>query len=100
MSKASKYNPLIHHRRSIRLKGYDYSQAGAYFITICCHENKCRFGNIVRAPLAGAPNENSGAPNENSKAPNENSDAISNADAMMNADAILNSDAMMNSDAI
>ena len=27
------YNPLIHHRRSIRLKGYDYSQAGLYFIT-------------------------------------------------------------------
>ena len=26
------YNPAIHHRRSIRLKGYDYSQAGLYFI--------------------------------------------------------------------
>jgi len=33
-------------RRSIRLKGYDYSQAGAYFITICCQDRKCRFGNI------------------------------------------------------
>ena len=32
-----KYNPNIHHRRSIRLKGYDYTQAGLYFITICCH---------------------------------------------------------------
>jgi len=31
------YNPNIHHRKSIRLKGYDYSQAGMYFITICCH---------------------------------------------------------------
>jgi len=30
-----KYNPAIHHRRSIRLKGYDYSQAGLYFVTIC-----------------------------------------------------------------
>jgi len=29
------YNPNIHHRRSIRLKGYDYSQSGLYFITIC-----------------------------------------------------------------
>jgi putative transposase len=29
------YNPDIHHRRSIRLQGYDYSRAGAYFITIC-----------------------------------------------------------------
>jgi hypothetical protein len=42
-----KFNPLIHHRRSIRLKGYDYSQAGAYFITICCHDKECRFGIIV-----------------------------------------------------
>jgi len=32
-----KYDPQIHHRRSIRLAGYDYSQAGAYFITICTH---------------------------------------------------------------
>ena len=40
------YNPRIHHRRSIRLKGYDYSQAGAYFITICCHDRECRFGKI------------------------------------------------------
>src|SRR5665647_890283 len=41
-----KYNPQIHHRRSIRLKGYDYSQAGAYFITICCQDRECRFGKI------------------------------------------------------
>ena len=40
------YNPQIHHRKSIRLKGYDYSQAGAYFITICCHNRHCVFGNI------------------------------------------------------
>jgi hypothetical protein len=30
-----KYAASKHHRRSIRLKGYDYSQAGAYFVTIC-----------------------------------------------------------------
>lgn len=30
-----KYNPQKHHRRSIRLKGYDYHNAGAYFVTIC-----------------------------------------------------------------
>lgn len=29
------YNPEIHRRRAVRLKGYDYSQAGLYFITIC-----------------------------------------------------------------
>jgi len=42
------YNPIIHHRRSIRLKGYDYSQAGAYFITICCQDRDVStFGEIV-----------------------------------------------------
>jgi putative transposase len=41
-----RYNPLLHHRRSIRLKGYDYSKAGAYFITICCQDRECRFGKI------------------------------------------------------
>lgn len=40
------YNPAIHHRRSIRLQGYDYSQAGAYFITICTHKRECLFGNV------------------------------------------------------
>ena len=40
------YNPNIHHRRSVRLQGYDYSQAGLYFITICTHEREYRFGNI------------------------------------------------------
>ena len=42
------YNPKIHHRKSIRLKGYDYSQAGLYFITICCQDMKCRFGKIEK----------------------------------------------------
>ena len=41
-----KYNPQKHHRRSIRLKNYDYSQAGLYFITICCDDRKHRFGKI------------------------------------------------------
>lgn len=56
MKGKSKYNPAIHHRRSIRLKGYDYGQAGLYFITICCEGMRHRFGKIsVGAPLAGAP---------------------------------------------
>ncbi len=41
-----KYNPNIHHRRSIRLKGYDYLQAGLYFITICTQNQLCLFGKI------------------------------------------------------
>ena len=50
----NKYNPNIHQRRSIRLKGYDYSQAGLYFITICVQHRECLFGEIVGAPLVGA----------------------------------------------
>jgi putative transposase len=42
-----KYDPNIHHRRSIRLSGYDYSQAGAYFVTICVYQRQCLFGEIV-----------------------------------------------------
>lgn len=41
-----KYNPDFRHRRSIRLKGYDYEQAGAYFVTICTQERACLFGVI------------------------------------------------------
>ncbi len=36
-----------HRRRSIRLKGYDYSQVGAYFVTICVQHRKHLFGNVV-----------------------------------------------------
>ncbi|GAB4318728.1 MAG: transposase [Bacteroidales bacterium] len=50
-----KYNPEIHHRpfdraqgrRSIRLRGYDYSRAGAYFITLCAQNREHVFGEIV-----------------------------------------------------
>ena len=41
-----KYDPLKHHRRSIRLNGYDYSQPGSYFITICAQNRECLFGDI------------------------------------------------------
>ena len=47
MNEKLKYNPSIGHRRSILLKGYDYSQAGLYFITICCHDRVCLFGKIL-----------------------------------------------------
>lgn len=35
-----------HRRRSLRLKGYDYSQAGAYFVTVCAYGKACLFGEI------------------------------------------------------
>ena len=38
-------------RRSIRLRGYDYSQVGGYFVTICTHNRECLFGEIVDATL-------------------------------------------------
>jgi len=41
------FNPKIHHRRSIRLKGYDYSQAGLYFVTICVQNGLNLFGDVV-----------------------------------------------------
>lgn len=41
------FNRDIHRRKSIRLPGYDYSQAGAYFITICSHQRQPVFGHIT-----------------------------------------------------
>jgi REP element-mobilizing transposase RayT len=41
------YDPERHHRRSIRLRGYDYRQAGAYFVTICVQDRACLFGEVV-----------------------------------------------------
>jgi hypothetical protein len=43
------FNPKIHHRRSIRLKGYDYSQARLYFITICTQNQECLFGDNCKS---------------------------------------------------
>ena len=34
-------------RRSIRLRGYDYSRAGAYFVTVCVQNRECLFGDVV-----------------------------------------------------
>ena len=42
-----KFDPQKHHRRSIRLKEYDYSQAGVYFVTIVAWQRECLFGEIV-----------------------------------------------------
>jgi putative transposase len=42
-----KFDPNKHHRRSIRLKGFDYAQSGGYFITIVTHDRDLLFGEIV-----------------------------------------------------
>lgn len=43
----TKCNPDIHHRRSIRLKEYDYSKEGLYFVTIGVQNRECLFGEII-----------------------------------------------------
>ena len=40
------FDPVLHHRRSIRLQEYDYSKAGLYFVTICTHNREKLFGYI------------------------------------------------------
>ena len=46
-----RYSPERHHRRSIRLRGYDYTQTGGYFITIVAHERALLFGEIVNGAM-------------------------------------------------
>lgn len=46
-----KFDPQKHHRRSIRLKGYDYSLEGAYYVTIVVQGRECLFGEIVDGEL-------------------------------------------------
>ena len=45
------YDPRIHHRRSIRLRGYDYAGGGAYFITICTQGKIPQFGRIAEGEM-------------------------------------------------
>ena len=42
-----KYDPEIHHRRSVRLKNYDYAESGAYFVTVISQNRQCIFGEVV-----------------------------------------------------
>jgi len=41
------YNPDLHHRRSIRLQGYDYTKIGVYFVTICTFQREALFGDVI-----------------------------------------------------
>lgn len=45
------FNPAIHNRQSIRLQGYDYSESGSYFITICTYKKEHLFGEIVNSEI-------------------------------------------------
>ena len=44
-------DPAIHHRRSIRLRGYDYSSPGRYFVTMCVADRHARFGAVVHGRM-------------------------------------------------
>ena len=46
MTTTPRFDPDRHHRRSFRLQGYDYSQPGAYFVTICTQSRRCLFGDV------------------------------------------------------
>jgi hypothetical protein len=46
-----KFDPQKHHRRSIRMPGYDYSQPGAYFVTLVTHGRECLFGEIENSEM-------------------------------------------------
>jgi putative transposase len=41
------YNPDIHHRHSIRLRAFDYSSSGGYFVTSCVQNRECLFGDVL-----------------------------------------------------
>jgi REP element-mobilizing transposase RayT len=46
-----KFDPQRHHRRSIRLQGYDYTQPGAYYITMVTYLRQDLFGEVVRGEM-------------------------------------------------
>ena len=46
-----KYNPQIHNRQSLRLKGHDYGSEGLYFITICTYDRNHYFGEIKNGEM-------------------------------------------------
>jgi|ERR1700722_7711031 len=49
------FDPALHHRRSIRLRAYDYAEAGAYFVTVCVQGRKCLFGTVRDSTVALTP---------------------------------------------
>jgi putative transposase len=46
-----KFNPDVHHRQSTRLKGYDYTRPGAYFVTICTYRRDEIFGEVINGEM-------------------------------------------------
>lgn len=47
----ARHDPKRHHRRSIRLKGFDYTQSGAYYITVVTYQRRHFFGDVVNGVM-------------------------------------------------
>jgi REP element-mobilizing transposase RayT len=47
----TRYDPSRHHRRSIRLRGFDYARPGTYFVTICTRQRECLFGEVIEGTM-------------------------------------------------
>ncbi len=47
----SRYDPDRHHRRSVRLRGWDYARPGAYFVTVCTTQRQHLFGEVVAGEM-------------------------------------------------
>ena len=45
------YDPSKHNRQSLRLRGYDYAQSGAYFVTVCTQHRQCLFGEVKEGTM-------------------------------------------------
>ncbi len=45
------YKADKHHRRSLRLSGYDYTQVGAYFVTVCTQDRASIFGEVINEEM-------------------------------------------------
>jgi REP element-mobilizing transposase RayT len=48
---ADPIDPHQRHRRSIRLRDYDYAQVGAYFVTVCAQNRDCLFGEVMNGEV-------------------------------------------------
>lgn len=45
------FDPRVHHRRTLRLRGFDYAQPAAYFVTLCTRKREPLFGMVARGVL-------------------------------------------------
>jgi REP element-mobilizing transposase RayT len=45
------YDVEQHYRRSIRLRGYDYTHPGVYFVTLCTQKRECLLGEIIEGQM-------------------------------------------------